>query len=106
MGAALLGGFARPFSGIAEAVAEFQVHPHYKIAGPLDALFLKIDAKQDAFQNEANQEQVAARLVEWSGELQKSPGSTHGLEQLLAPGFRGVSPSAVQNPPILFGDGK
>jgi len=77
--------------------AEFELHPHYRAQRPLAATLLKARAGFDDFVTEKYQDQIAARLAEWSSSLLQSPQSLQALEKLLGPEFSGASLNPVKS---------
>lgn len=64
--------------------ADFQFHPHYRAATPLDAVLVKIDASLDDFQAEKVHDQIAGTLAGWSSALLREPPQIQSIEPLRA----------------------
>jgi tetratricopeptide (TPR) repeat protein/peroxiredoxin len=76
---------------------EFYLHPHYRAQRSLEATLLKTKAGFDDFVTEKYQDQIAARLAEWSSSLLQSPQEMQALEKLLGPEFSGSSLHPVES---------
>jgi tetratricopeptide (TPR) repeat protein len=90
----------RPVSFDSESGAvdgEFYLHPHYRAQRPIDATLLKTKAGFDDFVTEKYQDQIAARLAEWSSSLLQSPQSMQSLQNFFGPEFSGASLSPVES---------
>jgi hypothetical protein len=70
---------------------EFHLHPHYRMATPLDALLLKTQAGLDDFVTEKYADEIAAILAQWSSGLLQSPQDVIAIEKVLALSFSGSS---------------
>jgi tetratricopeptide (TPR) repeat protein/peroxiredoxin len=73
------------------STGEFHLHPHYRMARPLDALLLKTQAGLDDFVTEKYADEIAAILAKWSSSLLQSPQDVTAVEKVLAPNFSGPS---------------
>jgi Flp pilus assembly protein TadD/peroxiredoxin len=71
--------------------SEYHLHPHYRMARPLDALLLKTDAGLDDFVSEKYAEEIAVVLAQWTSDLLESPHTLRAIETVLAPTFVGAS---------------
>jgi tetratricopeptide (TPR) repeat protein len=67
---------------------EYHLHPHYKMARPIDALLLKTAPGAD-FVTEQYADAIAAILAQWSSEFLTSPQNCEAIQTILAPDFRG-----------------
>jgi tetratricopeptide (TPR) repeat protein/peroxiredoxin len=85
---------------------EFQLHPHYRMARPLDSLLRKTKAGLDDFVTEQYADEIAALLAEWTSGLLESPPNAGAMAKVLVPNFAGASLRPVeshvvrQGPPI------
>jgi tetratricopeptide (TPR) repeat protein len=75
---------------------EFHLHPHYRMARPLDALLLRAQAGLDDFVTEKYADQIAAILAQWSSGLLQSPQDVSAVEKVLLPNFSGASLRPVE----------
>jgi tetratricopeptide (TPR) repeat protein/peroxiredoxin len=66
------------------------LHPHYRMAMPLDSLLLQTEPGQDEFVNEKYVAQIAAILSGWSAGLLRSAQDTSAIEKCLLPNFVGT----------------
>ncbi|HKC01199.1 MAG TPA: FG-GAP-like repeat-containing protein [Terriglobales bacterium] len=76
---------------------EFQLHPHYRMPRPLDALLLKTQAGLDDFVTEKYADQISAILAQWSSGLLRSPQDLSAVERVLLPNFAGSSPRPIES---------
>lgn len=70
---------------------EFQLHPHYRMARPLDSLLLKTNAGLDDFVSEKYAGEIAAILTQWTSGLLESPQNVSAIARVLMPNFAGAS---------------
>src|SRR6202167_6350282 len=73
------------------AGCEFQLHPHYRMARPLDSLLRKTKAGLDDFVTEQYADGIAALLAEWTSGLLESPQNVGAIAKGLTPNFAGAS---------------
>jgi tetratricopeptide (TPR) repeat protein len=84
----------------------FQLHPHYRLQRPLDALLLKTSPGSDEFITEKYHDQITAILAKWSATLIQSPQVTDIFEKAFSTDFQGASSHASdsrilrQGPPL------
>jgi len=70
---------------------EYHLHPHYRMAMPLDALLLKSQSGLDGFVTEQYADEIVSILADWSSGLRESPQNLKAVENVLSPDFMGVS---------------
>lgn len=85
------GGAGASVSAGSSTTPNFHVHPHYRIARPLDALLLKADAGLDTFVTEQYAAAITTVLDRWSSSLLKSPQDLSSIGDVLQAEFRGSS---------------
>src|SRR5271155_4239128 len=85
------------------STGEFHLHPHYRMARPLDALLLKTQAGLDDFVTEKYANEIAAILAQWSSGLLQSPQDVSPIARVLLPNFSGASPTPAESRTIRPG---
>ena len=70
---------------------EFQLHPHYRMSRPIDAVLPKTQPGSDDFVSEKYAHAIAAILAQWSSGLLQAPQNVTAIEKALSSSFSGSS---------------
>ena len=76
---------------------QFQLHPHYRSARPLDSSLLQVQTGLDEFVSEKFAEQIAAILAEWSKSLLRSSADVEAFAKTVSADFSGTSLHPVES---------
>ena len=71
--------------------SEFQVHPRYRSARPLDATLAKVEAGLDEFITEKYADQISAILDRWKANLLQSPKPLESFVRSMSAQFSGAA---------------